>query len=371
MEFREKLIEEFLHLVKISSPSLNERKLADYLKNRLEKLGLEVYEDNAGEKIGGNTGNIIAILRASEKKKIMFNCHMDVVSPCENVEPIIEGDIIKTDGNTTLGADDKAGIAVILNMLDYIKENNMEHPEIYVVFTVAEELGCLGVANSEIEKYSIDYGFILDGFVDPGIIAYGEPELNIFEVVVKGRTGHVFFDVDTGVNAFKIVVDALANIEVGKVSENTVINVVYGEGNHGIGVIPGEVTIEYLIGTYDENVLKNEVENFKTYFKEAASKHKGTVEINHLLNIPKFVLDDNSEYMKVLERAAKEIDLRFEKFTPVFITDAGTFNKLGVPSVVLGTGVQDAHTKKEHVNIKHILDNGRYIIKIVEELGKV
>lgn len=371
MEFKEKIMEEFLKLIKIPSPSFNEREIADYLKKRLEALGLEVYEDNAGKEIGGNTGNIIGVLRAPEKKKVMFNCHMDVVPPCEDVNPIIEGDIIKTDGTTTLGSDDKAGIAVILNMLDYIKENKLDHPEIYVVFTVAEEQGCLGVANSEIGRYDIDYGFILDGFVDPGIIAYGEPELNIFEAVVTGKTGHLFFDVENGVNAFKIAADAMANVRVGKIDEDTVANAVYGEGDWTIGAIPGKVTVEYIIASYNDTILNDEIENFKNAFKQAAAKHGGIAEVNHLATIPKFVLDDNSEYIKALGSAAKESDLNFEKIRPVFITDAGTFNKLGVPTVVLGTGVRNAHTVKEYARISHILENAKFIIKIVEKISEI
>ena len=97
---RERMVENFINMAKISSPSLKEREVADYIKKELESIGLEVIEDNAGEKTGGNSGNIIGILRAPGKKKVLLSAHMDTVLPCDKVNPIIENGIIKSDGTT-------------------------------------------------------------------------------------------------------------------------------------------------------------------------------------------------------------------------------------------------------------------------------
>ena len=159
---RERMVENFINMAKISSPSLKEREVADYIKKELESIGLEVIEDDAGEKTGGNSGNIIGILRAPGKKKVLLSAHMDTVLPCDKVNPIIENGIIKSDGTTVLGGDDKAGIANIIEAIRVIKENNFDHPEIIVVCSIAEEIGLLGAKNFDIEKYAPDYSFILD-----------------------------------------------------------------------------------------------------------------------------------------------------------------------------------------------------------------
>ena len=86
---KDRLVENFLDMVKISSPSKNERAMGDYLLKILKELGLEVREDNAGELNGGNCGNIIGILRAPGKKRLLFSAHMDTVVPCEKVVPVI------------------------------------------------------------------------------------------------------------------------------------------------------------------------------------------------------------------------------------------------------------------------------------------
>ena len=371
MDFKAKVTDELLRLIRLSSPSLDERKLADYIVKRLEKLGLEVYEDNTGELIGGNTGNIIGVLKAPGKKKIMFNSHMDVVSPCDNVNPQIDGDIIKSDGKTTLGADNKAGIVAILNMLDYIVENKLDHPEIYVVFTVAEELGALGASNIDLKAHGIDYGFILDGFVDPGIVAYGEPELSILQASLEGETGHLFFDVDSGKNAFKAASDAMSKVSVGRIDENTVVNAIYAEGDWTIGAIPGKVVVEYIIASFDKDVIKREIENFKSSFTAVARDQGLGLEIRDLGNVPGFILDKDSIYMRALEKAGVKVGLDFEKIRPVFITDAGNFNKNGVKTCVLGTGVRDAHTVNEWVKLSYVFKNTEYLIELVKNIDRL
>ena len=113
-----RLLQQFLELVKINSPTNNEREIADYLKGKLIALGLSVFEDNVGAKIGGNAGNIFALLPGNiSAPRLLFSAHMDCVAPCLNVKPQVYADKITSDQTTILGADDKAGIAPILEAL--------------------------------------------------------------------------------------------------------------------------------------------------------------------------------------------------------------------------------------------------------------
>ncbi len=97
-----------LELVQIDSHSRQERDVAERIKHYCEQLGAEVEIDDAGEKVGGNSGNVIARFPGTipGAETIMMSAHMDTVVPGEGVKPIIEGDIIRTDGTTVLGGDD-------------------------------------------------------------------------------------------------------------------------------------------------------------------------------------------------------------------------------------------------------------------------
>lgn len=144
-----RLIQTFLDLVQIDSLTFNEGGVAEYVAERLKNLGIEVEIDSAGQKVGSNTGNVIAFLPGSNAPTILFIAHMDTVSPGENIKPRIENNLIKSNGQTILGADDKAGIAIILELFQTVLENNLSHGGIEAVFTIAEEKGLLGSKNLE------------------------------------------------------------------------------------------------------------------------------------------------------------------------------------------------------------------------------
>src|SRR3989440_199566 len=104
-----------LELVQIDSHSRKEREVAQRIKSYCEEMGAQVEIDDAGEKVGGNTGNVIARFAGTieDAEPIMMSAHMDTVVPGEGVKPIVEGDIIRTDETTVLGGDDKSGCAAI------------------------------------------------------------------------------------------------------------------------------------------------------------------------------------------------------------------------------------------------------------------
>ena len=142
---RERLINEFMELVQIDSLSRNERRMADVLTERLTALGVEVVEDTAGEKVGGNAGNLICTLKGDPSKPtVLFTCHMDTVVPGEGIKPQLLADRITSDGTTILGADDKAGVAGILEMVRTLKEQNLNHGTIVLFLTIGEEVGLIG-----------------------------------------------------------------------------------------------------------------------------------------------------------------------------------------------------------------------------------
>src|SRR6266853_276303 len=126
-----------LEFVQIDSHSRKEREIAERIKKYCAEMGADVEIDEAGSKVGGNSGNVIARFRGTipDAEPIMMSAHMDTVVPGEGVKPIIEGDIIRTDGTTVLGGDDKSGCAIICEVLHLLKEQMVPHGPIDVVFT--------------------------------------------------------------------------------------------------------------------------------------------------------------------------------------------------------------------------------------------
>ena len=142
----ERLKKLLIELIKIDSLSRKELNVALRLKRELEELGATVMIDNAGEKVGGNVGNLIAYFPAERPaaEPLLLSAHMDTVVPGEGIVPILEGDILRTDGSTVLGGDDKSGVAIICEVMRVIKENRLPCGAIDVVFTICEEAGLIG-----------------------------------------------------------------------------------------------------------------------------------------------------------------------------------------------------------------------------------
>ena len=144
---KERLVASFLEMVKISSPSGKENHMAAYLQEKLEALGLEVVMDRQSAlREGFETGNLIARLPANTPgiPPLLFAPHMDTVNPGEGIEPVIRDGIIYSAGDTILGADDKAGVSVAVEVIRHLVEENAPHGELEFVFTYGEETGLSG-----------------------------------------------------------------------------------------------------------------------------------------------------------------------------------------------------------------------------------
>ncbi len=151
-------------MVNINSPSKNEREVADWLIKEFEGLGCVVEEDDAGEKTGGNAGNLKVFLAGNTEgvDALLFSAHMDTVQPTEELEPIIEDGIVRSNGKTVLGADDKAGIAAILHLARLAQAHpDVPRGDLEFSIHISEEIGLLGAKAIDTSSYKAKMGFIL------------------------------------------------------------------------------------------------------------------------------------------------------------------------------------------------------------------
>ncbi len=168
---RERLAETFRFLAEIDSVSKDEANIAGELKKILESLGAEIFIDNAGEKTGSNTGNILAKFKGNtDAPPLLLNAHIDTVEPGKGVKAILNNSIFTSDGTTILGADDKSAIAVILETIRVIQENHLKYGPIELLLTVCEEIGLLGAKHLDFNLITAKYGYTLDATDTEGIV---------------------------------------------------------------------------------------------------------------------------------------------------------------------------------------------------------
>ena len=360
-----RLVESFLEMVKIPSPSLKEREVADYLKKVLEELGLEVTEDKAGEAIGGNAGNIIGVLKAPGKKKLLFSSHMDTVLPCSKINPIVEDGIIRTDGTSVLGGDDKAGIAAIVEMLKVVKEENLDHPEIIVVFSVAEEIGLLGANNFDVDKYKPDFGFIIDTGGAPGNLTVQAPAAVKGKIKVIGKPAHAGIAPEEGINALTVAAHAITKLRLGRIDSETTSNIGVVSGGAAVNIVMPEVSMIYEARSLQDeklDALVNEtIEIFTKTCEEFGAKFVSEITKGY----SSFNMSADEEVVKMFGTACENAGIQFTTLSSGGGSDTNIYNVKNIPSVNMAIGMSKVHTTEEFIAIKDIVDCTKILVELV------
>src|SRR5918912_1238308 len=267
-----------LEFVQLDSHSRKERDIAERIKKYCEEMGAEVEIDDAGEKVGGNTGNVIARFPGSlpDAEPIMMSAHMDTVVPGEGVKPIVEGDIIRTDGTTVLGGDDKSGCAVIIETIRCLQEQSIPHTPVEAVFSICEEVGLLGAKHVDVSKLKAKYGLVFDSD-DPGFLFTKGPSANHMEFRIYGLESHAGVAPEEGISAIKIAAEAIAAMKLGRIDAETTANIGVIEGGKATNIITNFVTLRGEARSLDDAKLEAQTRHMLECLERAAAKYEVTV----------------------------------------------------------------------------------------------
>jgi tripeptide aminopeptidase len=196
----------FEDLVRIDSLSLMERQTADYLKRELIELGCDVEEDDGAEACGGMSGNVIARFPGNDAslEPILLSAHMDRVSPGEGIRPIRDGNVIRSSGDTILGADDAAGLAIVLEVLRLLRDHGGSFPDIEIVFSFSEEMGLLGAKALDTSRLRSKIGYVVDSGAPVSRVVVQAPSHIRLSVKVRGKASHAGVEPEKGIDAVRV-----------------------------------------------------------------------------------------------------------------------------------------------------------------------
>lgn len=367
MANEKRLVESFMELVRIDSISREERDLADFLIEKLEDLGLEVIVDQAGEKVKSNCGNIIARFKGNIKEvtPIMFSAHMDTVVPGKNIEPVCEGDKILSNGKTILGADDKAAIAALLEALHIIKEKNILHGDIEILFTICEEIGLKGAKNLDISSLNARMAFVLDSGGPVGEIVSAAPSQNSLKIIIHGKSAHAGSNPEEGINAIQVAGFALSRMKLGRIDEETTTNIGIISGGKATNIIPDEVILEGEVRSRNEEKLEKYTKILKQVVEDTAQEFKAKAEVIINREFYCYNLSTDDRIVKIAMKAAKDMGLEPLLRPSGGGSDANVFNKKGFPSVDLAIGMEKIHTVDEYILVKNLKNTVEYVLSII------
>lgn len=365
---KERVLAEFFELVKIKCSTRDERQVADLLKARLAALGLEVTEDNVGEKIGGNCGNVIAYTKGTVvgAPALLLTAHMDCVEPCACIEPQLKDGIITSVGETILGGDDKAGIVAVLEALRILKEENISHGPLQVVFTVAEEGGLNGAKNLDPALLKADFGYAFDSGGAPGEIINMAPGQNSITAVVHGKKAHAGVAPEDGINAIVVAGKALAELTYGRIDFETTSNIGLISGGVATNIVPDVVELKCEARSRNMEKLEFQTTYMKETFERVAAANGARAEVTVQKAYGPYVLTEDAPVVTLAVKASQSIDLVPEIKATGGGSDANFFNNYGVPTAVLGVGMSKVHTTEEYIKEIDLYNSAELVVALIK-----
>lgn len=367
-----RLVEEFIELVKIDSETKNEANIAKVLKEKFTSLGLEVIEDESADKIGHGAGNLICTLNGTKQgvDPIYFTSHMDTVVPGKNIQPFIENGYIKTNGTTILGADDKAGIAAMLEAIKVIQENKLSHGMIQFIITVGEEAGLVGAKELDRNLIKAKYGYALDSDGLVGDIVTAAPTQAKINVTVHGKTAHAGVAPEKGVSAITIAAKAIANMPLGRIDDETTANIGRFEGGTQTNIVCDLVTIHAEARSLISDKMEIQVKKMETAFQEAAQKMGGSVQFHSEVMYPGFKFNEEDLVVQIAKQAVTSIGRTPRLLQSGGGSDANIIAGFGIPTVNLAVGYEEIHTTNEKMPIKELVKTAELVVAIAETVAK-
>lgn len=370
-----RIISTFLELVKIDSPSKQEADVAAYLKSILSEFNAKIWTDDAGEKIGGNCGNLHVRIPARNSKApaILFSAHMDTVMPGIGINPSVENGIVRSDGTTVLGADDKAGITVIVEMIRCLHESEMPHGPIEVVFDVAEEIGLLGCNQVDMKSIEAAFAIVLDG-EDIDTIIYKSPSANRMVYTLEGIAAHAGMAPEKGISTIEVFAHAVSNMKLGRIDDETTANIGKVEGGTATNIVTPNLKAWAECRSHSEEKLKAQTDAMAKAFEDAVKHY--TKEIGGVIKKPVFHQEVKKEFTAMnvpfdslpYRLAVESGKVNGLEMKPLAIgggTNASVYNEKGLPSVILGCGMREEHTTSEHASIADIEMSTKLCLGIV------
>jgi len=335
----DRMVSQFMAMVQIDSESGEEAAFMAWLLPVLRDLGATAALDGYG--------NLLATLpgRGSEAEPILLSCHGDTVKPGKGIRPVLADGVVRSGGDTILGADDKAGIAELLEAIRVAPR----HPPLEVAISREEEVGLLGVKNLDYGRLKARRGFLLDNDTLDTIIT-GGPSYFAIDVKVAGRSAHAGMEPEKGINAILAAAKAIGAMRLGRLSPRTTSNVGVIQGGLIRNGVPDACTFMAECRSLDPaegQALADEL--VATIHREVeACGARAEITVNNLCKASR--IDPETAWtVQVAKAALARQGIQAQTSLMCGFTDASIYNNHGIEMAVVGIGARLEHSTGEHI----------------------
>jgi tripeptide aminopeptidase len=279
---------------------------------------------------------------------------------------VIESGVIKTDGKTILGADDKAGICAILEAIRYLKDNDIKHGDLQFVFTIAEETGLYGSLYLEEKHIKSQYAFVMDSGGPPDTIIVSAPTEIDFVARIYGKAAHSGVNPEDGLNAISVAADAVSKLKLGRIDEETTCNIGIIQGGERVNIVCDRCEIRGEVRSRNDQKLSEQLAKIQTAFQMACEKWSARMDFEEQKIYTGFNLTEEDEVVRLAMEGVRKAGLTPKLAPRGGGSDTNNFNSKGIPAVNLGVGATNDHTVEESLKVQDLVDATRLVIGIIQ-----
>lgn len=363
---RDRVVKTFLDYIQIDSETHHEHEMTQRLIADLEALGLTVTTDEAGKAADSDGANVYCHIDGDpDSDCILFSSHMDTVTPGKGIRPQIKDGYIYSDGTTVLGADDKSGVAAIMEALRSILESGVPHRPIDILFTIREEGGLNGSANVDYSRLKAKYGVVLDASNDVGKIVSSAPGQIRIYADIYGKRAHAGSDPEKGVSAIQAAAVAVSKMKLQRIDEETTANIgtlsCVGETN----VVQDHVVFAAETRSKNQAKLEAQANHMVACLQEACDTYGARLEYRLHHSYRSYALPEEHPHIQRMMRACAEIGCKPWLTYTGGGTDGNHFNAHGIETAVLACGMEFEHTTGERVAIQNLEDAAKAVYQLM------
>lgn len=343
-KLKERLQKTFLELIKIDEIYNQENEIINYVKSWFESLGIIIIQDQFR--------NVI-VRFPGKGEPLLLNTHLDTPENVPNLDFTIKGDIIRSKGRSILGADPKAGLAILLELAKYLKDNKIVTRPIEFVFTRGEEAGLHGAINLDYSLVSAKMGLVLDEDGPVNNIVIKAPAFYRLDCKIIGKTVHPR-DWREGINALTVAAKAISKLKQGETAKGVTFNIgIFNAGTARNSVV-GEAVFKAEFRSFNSKKLMKVSSRVEKLLISTAEKYGAGIEIDGALEFESFSVKTKSPLFKHLNSTFKKFKKQGNYYETFGGSDANILNSHGVNCVAIGSGYYLAHQYSEYVNLKEM-----------------
>jgi tripeptide aminopeptidase len=363
----------FTELAALPSPPGSERAVADVVSRYLRDLGLEVEEDDAGDRIGSDAGNLLCRVPARGNGAgvpIFFCAHLDTVPPEAAIEPVVEDGVVTNAAGTILGADNKAAVAAMLEATRRLVNEGRAHGGVELLFTPKEEVGLLGAGAFDHDRLRARLGYVYDQAAPIGEVILGAPHARVIRARFQGRAAHSGMAPEEGRSAIAAAARAIADLRLGRIDAETTANVGTIEGGTAANIVPERCSFVAEARSHGEGKLADLVQEMLDAIAFAAGVAECEVETEVGKSYRGYRFRRDEPVVRIAASA-----LERSGHPPTYAlsggaADANVFNERGRACLNLANGMRNIHTPDEAIAVGDLEAMVEVTLALVEVAGE-